>query len=183
MSKYKIYRIDHYDPIWIGKRRRRLNVLFGIMTFVFFLIYFLVHQIFNVSFALSYPVTILVIVVFYSFFYRKLKAENQKIMTIGDIEFTRTSIVKHIGDTSTEFSYDSIQTIELQRHIPALTASESKSGFFTYILTFNFKDSHRENLIVSDRPLGKWRDLSITETIKTLKRITSANVIINKSKL
>jgi hypothetical protein len=120
----------------------------------------------------------LLIAGFYYYFYRKLKAENQKIMTIGDIEFTRTCIVKHIGDSSTEFKYDSINTIELLRHIPASNAAEGKSGFFSYILTLDFKDSHKESIVVSDRPLGKWRDLSITETVKTIKKITSANVII-----
>jgi hypothetical protein len=99
-------------------------------------------------------------------------------MIIGDIEFTTTGIVKHIGDSSTEYKYDSIETIELLRHIPAINAAESKSGFFSYILTLYFKDSHKESIVVSDRPLGKWRDLSITETVKTLKKITSTNTII-----
>jgi hypothetical protein len=46
---------------------------------------------------------------FYYYCYRKLKAGNQKIMTIGDIEFTTASIVKHIGDSSTEFKYETIK--------------------------------------------------------------------------
>jgi len=178
MSKYKIYRIDHYDPVGIGKRRRRLNIMFSIMTFVFLLVYIIVSQVFNVSLALSYPVTMLLMAGFYYYFYRKLKAENQKIMTIGDIEFNKTSIVKHLGDTSTEFYYNSVKSIELQKHIPALSAAESKSGFSTYILSIYFKDSHKENLVVSDRPIGKLQDLSITDTLKTLKKIISAEVIL-----
>jgi hypothetical protein len=178
MSKYKIYRIDHYDPIWIGKRRRRINTMYAVMSFVFIVIFLLVHEIFDISFMKLYIITILVIGGFYFYFYRKLKAENQKIITIGDIEFTKTAIIKHIGDSSTEYSYNSIISIELQRHIPALTAAESKSGFYTYILSLVFIDSHKESLVVSDRPLGKWRDLSITETIKTLKKIISADVIL-----
>ena len=178
MSKYTIYRIDHYDPVWIGKKRRRMNTMFGGISFVFMLIYLIVHQVFKVSFALLYPATILVIGSFYYFFYRKLKSENKKIIAIGDIEFTRTCIIKRIGDTSEEFSYDSIKGIELQRHIPALNAAEGKSGYYTYILSVDFMDSHQENFVVSDRPVEKLRDLSITETIKTLKKITPAHVII-----
>ncbi len=72
----------------------------------------------------------------------------------------------------------SIESIELQKHIPALKANESKTGYSTYILSILFKDSHKENLIVSGRPIGKFHDLSITDTLKTLKRIISAEVII-----
>jgi hypothetical protein len=155
-----------------------MNIMFGIMSFIFILLYFTVRQVFNVSFAILYPITMLFIAGFYYYFYRKLKAENQKIMTIGDIEFTRTSIVKHIGDSLTEFKYDSIINIELLGHIPASNPAEGKSGFFSHILTLDFKDSHKERIVVSDRPFGKWRDLSIRETVKTLKMITSCNVII-----
>lgn len=155
-----------------------MNILFSIMSFVFLLIYLIGHHFLNISFALIYPITILLIGGFYYYFYHKLKAENQKFTIIGDIEFTTTSIMKRIGDFSTEFKYDSINRIELLRHIPALNTAESKSGFFSYILTLDFKNSHKESLIVSDRPTGRWRDLSIAETIKTLKKLTSTNVII-----
>jgi hypothetical protein len=177
MSKFKIYRIDH-DPIRFGRRRRRMNVFFGIMSFVFIISYLILNQLFNLSFVKSYLVTILVVGGFYYYFYFRLKAGNKKIKAIGDIEFTRTCIVKHIGDSSTEFNYSSIKTIELMRHIPALKVSDSKSGFFTYILTLDFKDDHKENLVVSDKPLEEARDLSITETLKTLKKIISSDVIL-----
>jgi hypothetical protein len=178
MSKYKIFRIDHPDPVWIGKRRKRLNVMFSIMSFVFLFIYLLLHQVFKISFALLYPVTMLLIAGFYYIFYRRLKSENQKIKTIGDIEFTRTGIVKHIGDSLTEYKYDLINSIELVRHIPAINAAEGKSGFFSYILTLDFKDSHKENMVVSDRPLGKFQDLSIVDTLTAVKKLKSAEVIL-----
>jgi hypothetical protein len=152
--------------------------MFAVMSFVFIVIFLFVHELFNISFMKLHLITILVIGGFYCYFYFKLKAENQKIITIGDIEFTKTAIIKHIGDSSTEYSYNSIASIELQRHIPALTAAESKSGFYTYILSLIFIDFHKESLVVSDRPLGKWRDLSITETIITLKKMISAQVIL-----
>ena len=101
----------------------------------------------------------------------KLKAENKKYVTIGDIVFTKNSIIKRIGDSLSETSYESIESIELQEHIPAMTVFESKSGFYTYVLSIKFKDSHKDNLIVSDRPIDNKQDLSVTETIKTIKKL------------
>jgi hypothetical protein len=177
MSKFKIYRIDN-DPIRTGIRRRRLNVLFGILSFVFIITFLVLMQIFYLSFVKSYLLTFLVVGGFFYYLYFRLKAENKKIKIIGSIEFTRTCIVKHIGDSVTEFNYDNIRTIELTPHIPAVEVAESKSGYFSYILTLDFKDDHKENLVVSDKPLDESRDLSITGTLKTLRKIISAGVIL-----
>jgi hypothetical protein len=178
MSKYKIYRIDQNDPVHYGKRRKRMNIMMGLLSLLFFIIYYILHLAFNVGFDIAYPLTILLVVGVYYYFYRKLKAEDQKILTIGDIEFSKKGIVKHLGDSSTDYNYDSIESIELQKHIPALNVNESKTGYRTYILSILFKDSHKENLIISDRPLGKFQELSITDTLKTLKKIISAEVIL-----
>lgn len=142
------------------------------------MVYILLHEVLNIGFIILYPSLVLVISGFYLYYHRRLKSENKNLKTIGSIEFTRTGIRKFIGDSLAEFHYSSIKSIELQRHIPALTINESKSGFYTYILVLTFADSHIENLIVSDRPIGKWRDLSITETIKTLKKLILAEIII-----
>lgn len=179
MSKYRIYRIDNPDPVRVGKRRRRLNILVGILSGSLFFIYLAVREIFNLNFPLSYSITILIVVGITMYFQLKFKSENRKIITIGDIEFTRTSIIKHIADSMTEFSYGSLNSIELTKHIPALKASESKSGFYTYILSLNFKDSHSEKLVVSDKPFEKGIYLSITETVKTLKKISAVEVVLN----
>ncbi len=171
MSKYKIYRVDHHDPAWIGKRRRRLNIVFAALAIISAPLMSIMHNFFKIGIGETSLILIITIWGFYLLLYFKLKSENKKIKIIGDIEFTKTCIVKHIGDSLTETTYDSIKSVELQKHIPALTIKESKSGFFTYILSIYFKDSHKETLIVSDRPSGKWQDLSITETIKTLKKL------------
>jgi hypothetical protein len=171
VSKYKIYRVDHPDPAWIGKRRRRLNILFSILVILLVPIMMIIHDLFKIGIGEINLILIITLWCFYLLFYLKLKSENKNIRTIGDIEFTRTCIIKRIGDSLTETTYDSIDSVELQKHIPALTLKESKSGFFTYILSIYFKDSHKETLIVSDRPSGKLQDLSITETIKTLKKL------------
>lgn len=171
MSKYKIYRVDHHDPVWIGKRRRRLNIMFAVVVTIFAPIMIIIHERFNIGLGEINLISMIVLGGFYLIFHFKLKSENKKIKTIGDIEFTKTGIIKQIGDSLTEIKYESINSVGLQKHIPALTLKESKSGYFTYLLSINFRDSHRETLIVSDRPSGKWQDLSITETIKTLNKL------------
>jgi len=171
MSKYKIYRVDHHDPAWIGKRRRRLVIVFAALAILSAPLVVIIHNLFNLGISETNLIVIITLWVFYLLLYLKLKSENKNIRTIGDIEFTRTCIIKRIGDSITRTTYDSIDSVELQKHIPALTINESKSGFFTYILSIYFKDSRKETLIVSDRPSGKLQDLSITETIKTLKKL------------
>jgi hypothetical protein len=171
MSKFKIYRVDHHDPVWIGKRRRRLNIVFVALAILSAPLMIIIQNLLKIGIGETNLILIITLWSFYLLIYLKLKSENKNIRTIGDIEFTRTCIIKRIGDSLTETSYDSIDSVELQKHIPALTIKESKSGFFTYILSIYFKDSRKETLIVSDRPSGKLQNLSITETIKTLKKL------------
>ena len=186
MSKYKILRVDSPDPLAIGKRRRRLMFGFAALAFLSAPLVLILHQHFKIEIGVS---NLIVLVLFSGLFlalFLKLKAENRNFVTIGDIEFTKNSIIKRIGDSFSETRYESIESLELQEHIPALTIVESKSGFYTYILSIKFKDSHKENLIVSDRPLDNKQNLSVTETIKTLKKIhpqkfSSDGAIISKT--
>ncbi len=178
MSKYKILRVDHYDPIAVGKRRRRINIMFAVIAMLSAPIIILLHLQFNVGI----DETNLMLMILYCgllfLLFRKFRIENNKYKTIGDIEFTRKRIIKRIGDTFSENSYDSIESIELQKHIPASLISESKSGFYTYILSIKFKDSHKDSIIVSDRPLDKMQNISITDTLKALKRIVTTRINI-----
>jgi len=178
MSKYKILRIDHFDPISIGKRRRRINIVFAATSILAAPVIILIHKVFNIGIDSTNLIVMILFGGLLFLLFRKLKTENDKYKTIGDIEFTKKGIIKRIGDTFTETSYSSIESIELQKHIPALTISESKSGFYTYILSIKFTDSHTDSLIVSDRPQNKMHDLSITKTIKTLNRITTTRINI-----
>jgi hypothetical protein len=100
------------------------------------------------------------------------------LKTIGDIEFTRTEIIKRIGDSITEYNLQSITGLELERHIPSVTAKDSKSGYFSYILRIIFNDSSTESLVVSDKPIDRRQNLSIVETMKTLKKIIKLEIRI-----
>ena len=143
MSKYKILRVDHYDPVSIGKRRRRINIVFAAISILGAPIIILIHQLFNIGIDETNLILMILFGGLLFLLFRKLKTENNRYKTIGDIEFTKKRIIKRIGDTFSETSYDSIESIELLKHIPALTISESKSGFYTYILSIKFKDSRK----------------------------------------
>jgi len=119
-------------------------------------------------------------VIFYIGLFLKLRSDNSKIKTIGEIEFTQSGINKKLGDSSYSYPFSSIKRLELQKHIPAVTIRESKSGFFSYILGITFTNSSQEFLIVSDKPIDKKENLSISETIKTLKKITPLDIEIIK---
>jgi hypothetical protein len=76
------------------------------------------------------------------------------------------------------FDPNSIKVLELEKHIPSITAKDSKSGYFSYILRIVFNDSKTESLVVSDKPIDKRLNLSIIYTLKTLKKLTMTDISI-----
>jgi hypothetical protein len=180
LSKYSIYRVDNPDPAGMGKRRRRLNMIYVASAFLIVLLFMAGPPLFNVSFISMYSISVVFTIALSIFFQLKMRAENRKLKIIGDIEFTRTEIVKHIGDSVEEFTYTSIKKIELEKHIPAVNIAENKSGYLTFILSLDFFDSGKERLVVSDKPMDSRHNLCITETIQTLKKITHLDIDIRK---
>jgi hypothetical protein len=178
MSKYRILRIDHYDPVAVAKSSRRINILFAFIALVSAPVLILLYFQFGVGIDLTN--TLLLILFFGLLFllFRKFRTEKSRYETIGIIEFTKERIIKRIGETFTENSYDSIESIELRKHIPALFISDSKSGFYTFILSIKYKDSHEDNVVVSERPLEKMENLSITDTVQALKRMSAVRITI-----
>jgi len=89
-------------------------------------------------------------------------------------------IKKRIGDSITKYDFQTIKGLELEKHIPSVTAKDSKSGYFSYILRIFFYNSSTESLVVSDKPIDRRQNLSILETMKTLKKIIQPDIrIIN----
>jgi hypothetical protein len=176
MSKFRIYRIDHPDPPAIGRRKRIIAGIYAISSPIFVVTFNILLNSLDIE---TYKVMIFFVfpfLVLYLGLFMKLRSDNRKIKTIGEIEFTQTGINKRIGDSSFSYPFTSINKLVIQKHIPAVTTRESKSGFFSYILGITFNNSQQENLIVSDRPVDKKGNLSISETIKTLKKITPLNI-------
>lgn len=179
MSRYKIYQIDHYDPKIVGKKKRRLALLYGGLFSIFYLLFHICVYILDIKPSIMFLTLLPTALGLYFWLYYKLKSDLKRIKTIGDIEFTRRSVKKRIGDSLTEYEFKSIEKLELQKHIPSVNAGGGKTGYFSYILTIMFLDSSSESLIISERPVDTRQNLSIENTMKTLKKIIEPQIIIS----
>jgi hypothetical protein len=177
MSKYRIYRVDNADPRRLGRRKRLLFSLYSILTPLASIALNSIDEI-GGNFLMVLLVVLPVTTALYLLLYFKLK--NNRFETIGEIEFTTGSIIKKLGDATTRYDYRDVKGIELEKHIPSVTARESKSGFFSYILKIDFLNAPSVSIIVSDKPTDKDRNLSITETLGTLKKLIAAEIRIDK---
>lgn len=177
MSRFKIYQINHYDPKMVGKRIRRLTLILGSIYTIFMFTLQIGIRIIHTNFDLALLIAIPFLGI-YLYLYFKIKSRLKQIKTIGDIEFTRTGIRKRIGDSVTAYDFQTIKQLELQKHIPAVTKTATKSGYFSYILKIVFVNSSSESIIVSDKPIETKQNLSILETMNTLKKIIQPEVKI-----
>lgn len=177
MSCYRIYQIDHFDPQIVGKNKRRLAMIISIATFIFIIVYQAGIQILHIHYLIMLS-SLLILLSFSFYINSRLKSDLRKIRTIGELEFTRSCIKKRLGDSYVEYDFRSIKVLELRKHIPGLSVTESKSGYFSYILKIVFINLQTESIILSDKPIDKRQDLSIVETLKTLKKILPAEIII-----
>jgi hypothetical protein len=178
MSRFKIYQIDYYDPQLLGKRRRRTAVLYASLYTIFMILLQVGLFIFHIGFALLFFTTGPLLLGISIYLHRRHKASLEEIKTIGEIEFTKSVIRKRIGDSLTEYNIDSIEKIELQKHIPAMTPGGGKAGYFSYILKIIFTNSSIESIVVSDKSVDRLHKLSIVETMKTLKKIIRPEILI-----
>ena len=177
MSHFKIYQVDHYDPKILGKRLKRLTFILGSIYTLIMLTLQVGINIFHTNSNLAL-LTVVPFLGLYIYLYVRIKKRLNKIKTIGSIEFTRSGIRKRIGDSITEYDYQAIEQIELQKHIPAVNRGATKSGYFSYILRIGFLNSSFESLIISDKPTDSKQNLSIVDTMNTLKKIIQPEVKI-----
>jgi amino acid permease len=171
MSKFKILRIDHFDPAAVGKKSRRIFIIYSIVPTVAMILLNIYSHIEKISSIILY-IILPIVVVIYIFLIWKLRRTTKHIKTIGDIEFTTSGIKKRIGDTFLEYNYQMIKEIEVQKHLPATSMRESKSGYFSYILKIIFLDAGSESIVISDRSIDSKQKLSIIDTMKALKRMS-----------
>ena len=178
MSRYKIYQIDHYDPKKVGKKKRRLALLSGALFSIFYLLFHICVYTLGFKPSIMFLTLVPIALGLYLWLYYKLKSDLKRIRTIGDIEFTRSCIRKRIGDSFTEYEFRTIEKLELQKHIPSIDSAGGKNGYFSYILTIIFSNSSSESLIISERAIENRQTLSITNTMKTLKKIIEPQITI-----
>jgi hypothetical protein len=155
MSRFSIYQINHYDPQAVGKRKRRLRLIYGALYVVYMVLLQIGLLVLNLNSSLVFftLTPLLIGLTFYLNF--KLKSYLKQIKIIGDVEFSRSGIKKRIGDSVVEYEFNTIKRIELQKHIPSISPGESKNGYFSYILKILFINSYSESFVVSDKPLEK----------------------------
>ena len=177
MSSFRIYQIDHFDPKIVGQKVRRQIGLYAVLSPILGLIFGIFLMALKMSMILLLVIFI-PLIAFYIYIFHKLGSKVKKIKTIGEIEFTRTGVRKKIGDSITEYKFQTIKKLELQKHIPAVGISGTLSDNFTYILKILFYNSSSESIIVSSQSFDTRLNINIVETMKTLKKIIEPEITI-----
>jgi hypothetical protein len=177
MSKFRILRIDNYNPVTIGKKNRLLFVVYGIIP-TLFLLTFNPGLFGNSHFLLRILIAIPVLGLSYFLLLKKMRSTINNIKTIGELEITQSCLRKRIGDSMTEYSFKMIKEIRLTKHIPATRLRESKNKYFSYILKIVLLNRPEESMVVSDRSVDHDNKISVADTIKTLKKLVPFEVII-----
>ena len=177
MSSYRIYQSNHSDPKLAGKKLRRQAILSVSSIFILLQIFLVFTTVFKISEAKLLPffLPLLGLFIYYSF---QLGSKIRNLKIIGEIDFSRTGIRKRLGDSLTEYQFQTIQKFELQKHLPVVGLSGTLSDNFTYILKINFLNSSSESMIVSSRPIDPKSNICIVETMKTLKRFIKSEITI-----
>lgn len=177
MSKFYIYQINHFDPNLFGRRKRRLTLLFAAIYPLFMLSFQIAVNFLNIKANLLLITSLPICLALYFYLIFKIKSGIKQIKTIGEIEFTRHSIKKRIGDSFAEYNFQTIERLELHKYLPDATSGNNSSRYFSYILKIIFIDSHTESIVVSDKPEDKRQNLSIVDTMKTLKKLIQPEII------
>lgn len=177
MSRFRILRIDHIDPVVVGRKNRRIYTIYGLIPFLI-LMTVNMGQFLGIGFPARLAIIILFFVLAYFLLMKKVRSNIDNIKTIGELEITQTCLKQRIGDSLTEYKFQYIKELRITRHIPATRVRESKSGYFSYILKIIFHDSANESIVVSDRSVDHNQKISIIDTMKTLKKIVPFDVII-----
>lgn len=178
MSHFKILRVDHYDPVSMGKKNRILYTIYGVIP-TLFILSFNLGDYGTTSYHTKLIISIPALAIIYFLLIRKVRSDINKLKCIGDIEITQSGLKKRIGDALTEYKFKSVKELTLQKHIPATSRKESKSKYFSYILHMKLTDGSEESIVVSDRSIDHDHKISLLETFKTLKKIVTFEVKID----
>ncbi|MFH0843211.1 MAG: hypothetical protein V1903_11390 [Bacteroidota bacterium] len=178
MSHFRILRVDHYDPVAIGRKNRRLYTVFGIIPGLTIVIFNLlsigkldhwVTYLFSIIVAL--PAAIIIMV--------KTRRNNEKLKPIGEIEITQSALKKRIGYSATVISYTDVKELTLTKHMPSTRLTDSKGQYFSYIIKIESIDGEEDTFVVADRSIDQNQKISVLDTLKTLKKIVHFEIKIN----
>jgi hypothetical protein len=177
MSRFRILQVDHYNPESVGRKNRIIYTIYGVIPTMIILA-FNMGQFFGMGYINRLIISVPVLVLIYFILLKKVRSNINNLKSIGEIEITQTCLKKRLGDSFTEYPFQSIKEIKLIKHIPATRIRESKSRYFSYILKINFYNKPEELLVVSDRSVDHNQKISLADTMKTLKKIVPFNVIM-----
>jgi len=177
MSRFRILRVDHSDPVRIGKKNRLLYAIYAIIP-TLFLLSFNTVLFGGFSYRIRLMISIPLLGLIYFLLLRKMRSTINNLKTIGELEITQSCLRKRIGDSMSEYSFRLIKELILIKHIPATRLKESKSRYFSYILKIVFNDRPEETVVVSDRSVDHDHKISIADTLKTLKKLVPFDVKI-----
>ena len=141
-----------------------------------FMMAFNMGQAFGLTFQNKLLISIPVLALIYFFLLRKVRSNINNLKQIGDLEITQSCLRKRIGDSMSEYYFESIKEVSLTKHIPATRIRESKSRYFSYILKIVFHDGTEECMVVTDRSVDHNQKISLAVTMKTLKKIVPFDV-------
>jgi len=178
MSQYRIYQIDHFDPIIVGRKIRVRVMVYVILAPVLVFSFAFCVMILKINIGMLFAVFLPLLFIFYVYRFHKLGSTNRHLKVIGKLVFTRTGIKKSIGDLSMDYDFQSIKKIELKKHLPVAGISGSLSDNFTYILRIIFFNSSPEAIVVSYLPEDKKPNINIVQTLKTLKNFIKTEISI-----
>jgi hypothetical protein len=182
MSKFRIYRADSSDPALIGRINKKLYVAY---TALLFLIMFTINihtslKRGDTAMIIFYVIlSVLILVVLYLIV--KMQNQSKNLKKIGTLEFTKSFVKKEIGDLRSSYPYENIESIELEKHLRALTSTASKTGSLTHIIKIIHKNSASENFIIAGTSLDYKSKISIIETLKTLNKVVGIKTLINNN--
>jgi hypothetical protein len=177
MSRFRILRVDHFDPVSVGKKNRFMFAIYGIIP-TLFILSFNIGEFTGMSYRVRLLISIPLLAMIYFFVLKKMRSTINDLKTIGEIEITQTSIKKRIGDSLVHYDFEQINEIQLIKHIPATRIKESRSRYFSYIFKITLRNKSEESLVVSDRSVDHNQKISLAETIKTLKKIAPFKVTL-----
>ncbi len=182
MSKFKIYRAESSDPKEIGRRNKKLYIVYTIVFFLLLLTINLYYKFKDERNSLILYFSILIVIIcITAFVIFKMRKQVNNLKTIGTLEFTRTCIKKEIGDLSSIYYYDGMHQIVVEKYLRDLSISSNKFGSTIYILKITNKNSSQDNFIVSNMSIDSRQKIGIIDTLNTVKSMTGLNVILNNN--
>lgn len=177
MSRFRILRVDSYDPLKVGRRSRIMYIIYATIPFIVLQAINIIN-ILEINIQIGLIITIPLIGLIYFFLLKKVRSAIKSLKTIGEIEITQSCLRKRLGDALTEYSFHNIREIRLTKHIPSTRMNDSKSKYFSYILKIVFNDGIEEKMVVSDRSVDHNQKMSLADTMKTLKKIAPFEVTL-----